>query len=209
MCQLMMAQNAASGIRIQSRFPRIHESGRLAHLTTSVMGHITQNTFYQVLRETLPSRSEVDIVLVNEYTRILANVTEMSSEPFGFHLDMKSGVPVYRQIIDQVLGALASGRVSGGTQLPTVRQVAVDLSINPNTVVRAYRELELRGIVRTQQGIGTFIQPNRVEPDEAERQRLLSELVGEFMARAGAMGFSADEVIARAHEFVGEQRRSS
>jgi GntR family transcriptional regulator len=133
----------------------------------------------------------------------------MPSEPFGFHLDTKSSVPVYRQIIDQVLGALASGRVSGGKQLPTVRQVAVDLSINPNTVIRAYRELEIRGIVSTQQGIGTFITPNRVEPDEAERQRLLSELVGEFMARAGATGFSADEVIARTHEFVREQRRSS
>jgi GntR family transcriptional regulator len=131
------------------------------------------------------------------------------SEPFGFHLDAKSGVPVYRQIIDQILGALASGRVSGGTQLPTVRQVAVDLSINPNTVVRAYRELEIRGIVSTQQGIGTFITPNRIEPDEAERQRLLSEFVGECMARAGAMGFRAGEVIARIHEFVGEQRRSS
>jgi GntR family transcriptional regulator len=132
----------------------------------------------------------------------------MPSEPFAFHLDLKSGVPVYRQIIDQVLGALASGRVSGGTQLPTVRQVAVDLSINPNTVVRAYRELEIRGIVSTQQGIGTFITPNRIEPDEAERQRLLSGLVGEFMARAGAVGFSADDVLGRIREFLAEQRRS-
>jgi GntR family transcriptional regulator len=133
----------------------------------------------------------------------------MPSEPFGFRLDTKSGVPVYRQIIDQVLGALASGRVSGGTRLPTVRQVAVDLSINPNTVVRAYRELEIRGIVSTQQGIGTFITPNRIQPDGAERQRLLSELVGECIARAGAVGFTTDDVLGRIRDVVVEQRRSS
>ena len=76
---------------------------------------------------------------------------------FRFQLDMRSGVPVYRQIIDQVLVAVASGACKGGDQLPTVRQVAVDLAINPNTVVRAYRELEIRGILTSQQGTGTFI----------------------------------------------------
>jgi GntR family transcriptional regulator len=133
----------------------------------------------------------------------------MSSFTFTFQLDLKSGVPVYRQLIDQVLGAIASGRVSGGDQLPTVRQVAVDLSINPNTVVRAYRELEIRGIVSTQQGIGTFITPQQIKPDEADRQRQLSSLIGEFMARAGAVGFTAEDVLGRIHEFVSEQRRSS
>ncbi len=133
----------------------------------------------------------------------------MASTGFAFHLDQKSGVPVYRQLIDQVFGAIATGGVCGGDQLPTVRQVAVELSINPNTVVRAYRELEIRGIVTTQQGIGTFITPQRVGPDEAERQRQLSRLVGEFMARAGAEGFSAEDVLDRIREFLSEQRRPS
>jgi DNA-binding transcriptional regulator YhcF (GntR family) len=133
----------------------------------------------------------------------------MPPTTFLFHLDLRSGVPVYRQIIDQVLGAIASGALGGGDQLPTVRQLAVDLSINPNTVVRAYRELELRGIVSTQQGIGTFITPQQVKPDEADRQRQLSRLVGEFMARAGAEGFTADDVVGRIQEFMSEQRRSS
>ncbi len=128
---------------------------------------------------------------------------------FNFRLDQKSGVPVYRQIIDQVLGSIATGGLNGGDQLPTVRQVAVELSINPNTVVRAYRELEIRGIVTTQQGIGTFITPQQIEPDEAERQRQLSRLVGDFMARAGGEGFSAEDVLGRIHEFLSEQRRSS
>ncbi|MBP1607546.1 MAG: transcriptional regulator, GntR family, partial [Acidobacteria bacterium] len=63
--------------------------------------------------------------------------------PFTPMLDLATGVPAYRQIIDQVLGAIAAGTLQGGDQLPTVRQLAVDLSINPNTVVRAYRELEI------------------------------------------------------------------
>ena len=126
-----------------------------------------------------------------------------------FSLDLRSGVPVYRQIIDQILGAIASSKLGGGDQLPTVRQLAVDLSINPNTVVRAYRELEIRGVLSTQQGIGTFVTPQQVRPDEAERQRQLSQLVGEFMARVGAAGFTAEDVLGRIGEFVSDQRRSS
>ena len=132
-----------------------------------------------------------------------------SSTGFQFRLDLKSGVPVYRQVIDQILAGIASGALSVGDQLPTVRQLAVDLSINPNTVVRAYRELEIRGVLATQQGIGTFITQQRVEADEAERQRQLTQLVGEFMARAGAAGFTAEDVLGRIQEFLGEQRRAS
>jgi GntR family transcriptional regulator len=62
---------------------------------------------------------------------------------FRFGLDLHSGVPVYRQLIDQVRAGMASGTLVAGDQLPTVRQLAVDLAINPNTVMRAYRELEL------------------------------------------------------------------
>src|SRR5260370_22636867 len=75
---------------------------------------------------------------------------------FTFRLDQHSGVPVYRQLIDQVQAAIATGAVSVGDQLPTVRRVAVDLAINPNTVVRAYREMEDRGILDTQPGTVTF-----------------------------------------------------
>ena len=104
--------------------------------------------------------------------------------PFAPQLDLASGVPAYRQIIDQVLGAIASGTLRGGDQLPTVRQLAVDLSINPNTVVRAYRELEIRGILTTQQGIGTFVTTQPVPVDEAVRQRQLDQLIGEYLAQS-------------------------
>jgi DNA-binding transcriptional regulator YhcF (GntR family) len=74
-----------------------------------------------------------------------------------FKLDLKSGVPFYRQIIDQVKSAIVTGAITPGDRLPTVRQLAVDLSINPNTVSRAYMELELTGLVDTQMGSGTSI----------------------------------------------------
>ncbi len=85
--------------------------------------------------------------------------------PFAFRLDMHSGVPLYRQLIDQVQAAIAAGLIVPGDQLPTVRQVAVDLEINPNTVMRAYREMEIRGILDTQQGTGTFVAQQTIDRD--------------------------------------------
>src|SRR6478672_2666123 len=119
---------------------------------------------------------------------------------FAFRLDLRSGVPVYRQIIDQVLGGVAAKTLVPGDQLPTVRQVAVDLSINPNTVVRAYRELEIRGVLETQQGTGTFISQQKVKHDEVERQRQLAQLVSEFVSRAGAAGFTIEELQEQLHD---------
>lgn len=123
---------------------------------------------------------------------------------FKFRLDDHSGVPVYRQIIDQVLFATASGSLRTGDQLPTVRQLAVDLSINPNTVVRAYRELEIRGVLETQQGTGTFISGKKVRQDEAQRQRRLTQLVSEFVANASAQGFTVEEIQERLAELAPE-----
>jgi GntR family transcriptional regulator len=127
---------------------------------------------------------------------------------FEFRLDLRSGVPVYRQIIDQVTGGMAAGTLAGGDQLPTVRQVAVDLSINPNTVMRAYRELEIRGVLETQQGTGTFIGHQKVKRDEVERQRQLSQLVGEFVARAGSSGFAVTDLLERLRDVQSEADRN-
>ena len=123
------------------------------------------------------------------------STTRNGKRAFAFELDSHSGVPVYRQLIDQVLGAIAAGSLVGGDQLPTVRQVAVDLAINPNTVVRAYRELEIRGTLDTQQGMGTFVSHQKVKRDEVERRRQLAQLVSDFVARAGAAGFSIDDLL--------------
>src|SRR5215831_1832540 len=114
--------------------------------------------------------------------------------PFRFRLDLHSGVPVYRQVIDQVRGGMASGALAAGDQLPTVRQLAVDLAINPNTVVRAYRELELGGLLETHQGTGTFISAQKMRGGNEERARQLARIAEDTVARAGAAGFSVEEL---------------
>lgn len=119
----------------------------------------------------------------------------IKQSPFRFRLDSASGVPVYRQLIDQVQAGIATGILSSGYQIPTVRQVAVDLAINPNTVMRAYRELEIRGVLDTQQGTGTFISAQRPLLDDDGRTRRLDQLIDEFIARAGAGGFTLAEIL--------------
>lgn len=125
-----------------------------------------------------------------------------SQSGFEFALDLHSGVPVYRQLIDQVRSRIASGTLRAGDQLPTVRQLAVDLAINPNTVMRAYRELELGGMLETHQGTGTFISDKKVEKKSAERDRQLGQMAGEFAARAGAAGFTVEELIKRLKDLL-------
>jgi len=119
-----------------------------------------------------------------------------------FALDSRSGVPAYRQIIDQVLGGIAAGTLRTGDQLPTVRQLAVDLAINPNTVIRAYRELEIREVLATQQGTGTFITDKKLPVDGMERQRRIARLCGEFLAKVGAERIELSEII----EYLNELR---
>jgi len=126
---------------------------------------------------------------------------------FRFRLDLHSGVPAYRQIVDQVRGAIASGSLTVGDQLPTVRQMAVDLSINPNTVVRAYRELELGGLLETHQGTGTFISTQEISDGEEQRSRQLSQIVADCIARAGAAGFTVEELIEQLRGLVRETAR--
>ncbi|MBI2685065.1 MAG: GntR family transcriptional regulator [Acidobacteria bacterium] len=122
------------------------------------------------------------------------------SIPFAFRLDLASGVPVYRQLIEQVRNGIALGSLRSGDQLPTVRQTAVDLAINPNTVVRAYRELEILGTIETHQGTGTFVSSQKVDRDDVERQRQLNQIVSDFVARAAAAGFGVEDILARLNE---------
>ncbi|HSM77352.1 MAG TPA: GntR family transcriptional regulator [Bryobacteraceae bacterium] len=130
------------------------------------------------------------------------------SQPFQFRLDALSGVPVYRQIIDQVMAGIAAGRLAPGNQLPTVRQLAVDLAINPNTVTRAYREMEIRGVLETQQGSGTFISQREIQRDDVERQRRLDQITGEFVARAGSEGFEVQDLLDRLNALQKESAKS-
>ena len=137
----------------------------------------------------------------------MKRATEIESDLFAFRLDAHSGVPVYRQLIDQVQAAVASGVLGAGDQLPTVRQVAVDLAINPNTVLRSYREMEIRGLLDTQQGTGTFVADRKVEYSRDERDRQLGQLVGEFVSRAGAAGFTLKQLMKALRDLQPEDER--
>ena len=112
-----------------------------------------------------------------------------------FKLDPKSGVPFYRQIIDQIRYGVASGDLKVGEQLPTVRALAVQLKVNLNTVGKAYRELEIQSILETQQGTGTFIGSTNIQIPKSERQNKLNSICSEYLSIASSYGFSAEEMI--------------
>jgi GntR family transcriptional regulator len=114
---------------------------------------------------------------------------------FRIRLDHRSGIPIYRQIISQILYAIARGDLAPGTQLPTVRQLAAQLSVNPNTVIKAYKELEIRGNLETRQGTGTFVSETEVAISPGEKKRLLTALCKEVVGRAGAYGIEVAEII--------------
>jgi GntR family transcriptional regulator len=127
--------------------------------------------------------------------------------PFSFRLDAHSGVPVYRQLIDQVQAAVATGALRAGDQLPTIRLVAVELAINPNTVTRAYREMEIRGLLDSQQGTGTFIADRQVASSKKEQNRQLLQLTAEFVSRAGAAGFTVNDLIEALHQISADSQQ--
>jgi len=112
-----------------------------------------------------------------------------------FKLDLKSGVPFHRQIVDQIRYGIASDRLMPGEQLPTVRELAVHLQVNPNTVRKAYSELEILGILDTQQGTGTFVSHRQVEIGQAEKKRMLRQICDELVARGNQYGFTVREIV--------------
>jgi len=110
-------------------------------------------------------------------------------------IDFRSGIPIYIQIMDQIRQMVATGILKPGDQLPTVRQLAIDLQVNWNTVARAYRLLDEAGLISTQQGRGTFIW--EVPSEEATRllhQQTLEGLTRRYLAEAARLGVSTEEI---------------
>lgn len=122
-------------------------------------------------------------------------------------LDSHNGAPFYRQIIDQILLGIANGDFKPGDRLPTVRRLAIDLEINPNTVSKAYHELELQGVLRSQRGTGTFIaaEPG-VALDESQNRRFLDKICDEFIAEAAKFGFTLEALVAALNERLKDRR---
>ena len=117
-------------------------------------------------------------------------------------VDPRDSTPIYAQLERGVRAAIATGRLTAGDQLPTVRQLAVELRVNANTVARVYAELERSGVIETKRGVGSFISasPSRAHPPR-DHERRVRAFVTRVLADAAAHGLSVDDVVAglRAH----------
>ena len=126
-----------------------------------------------------------------------------------FQCDPTSRVPIYRQLIEQIRQAIARGRLRAGSRLPSVRVMSRELVVNPNTVARAYTELERDGVLNTRQGLGVFVAEPQAELSAAARRERLSSALDRFLTEAVHLGFSADDVMSavakriRGFQFVG------
>ena len=116
-----------------------------------------------------------------------------------FTLNFSSGVPIYRQIVQLISGKILSGALAPGDRIPSIRDVTAELNVNPNTVAKAYRELELGGLIETRRGMGCFVAETAgAKPRLArtEKRRRLDELYAALVTSAGMMGISEREAVA-------------
>jgi len=119
------------------------------------------------------------------------------------HLNPRSPIPLYEQIANRVRLAVATGELRPATALPSVRQLATELRVNPATVVQAYRDLESEGFVEMRQGAGTFVREVAPQTRARERTRQAAALVREMLAQAGRLGVSRQELQAALAEEIG------
>lgn len=112
-----------------------------------------------------------------------------------FQVDLSSAKPVYQQLVDQVKFAIASGRLQSGDRLPPVRDVAVQVRVNRNTVARVYSELEREGILYTRSGQGTFVSDRGSQLNRTVQRRQVQSAVDEILAQAKLFGLSREQVL--------------
>jgi GntR family transcriptional regulator len=118
-----------------------------------------------------------------------------------FNVDPHSPTPIYAQLDRSIRAAIATGTLAPGSQLPTVRQLAVDLAVNANTVARVYAQLERDGILETQRGVGTFVLASpSPQAARAHRERELRALIQRFVGDAALLGFTLPELISQLRE---------
>jgi GntR family transcriptional regulator len=111
------------------------------------------------------------------------------------HIQAQGGVPIYLQVMQQIKYLVASGRLQPGDELPSIRTLAEQLIVNPNTIARAYRELETAGVVEKRRTAGTFVAEAGSPLARKERLRLLRQRVDQLLVEAFQMGFALDEVL--------------
>jgi len=114
-----------------------------------------------------------------------------------WQIEYNSGIPVYRQIINQARAAVAAGAMKPGSQLPTIRALSGRLNVNPNTVAKAYRELELKGVIVSERGSGSFVQaqPPAPAPGVNEKKARLKNLYHRLLAEAAGSGLTESELL--------------
>ena len=113
----------------------------------------------------------------------------------SFTLDPDNGAPIYRQIIQQIEYAILSGRLRPGDRLPTIRSLAVELKTNPNTIAKAYGELEIRGILATQVGSGTYISDKKPVVEDDSLSRKIQEVLARFLQEMRNLGVEKRELV--------------
>lgn len=123
------------------------------------------------------------------------------------HIDPSSGAPIYRQIVDQVRQAVASGVLRAGDRLPSVRDMAVELAVNPNTIAKAYQELERDGVIVTPRGKGSFVADREHGLDEAERLRQFGESLDRMVVEAYRLQIGADQAVRLLKQKLDEAER--
>jgi len=130
-----------------------------------------------------------------------------SQEAVNFTLDTVNGAPIYRQIIQQIEYAILSGRMQPGDRLPTIRSLAVELKTNPNTIAKAYNELEIRGILATQVGSGTYISDKKPVIEEDSLKRKIREVAGKFMQEMRDLGVEKKELPGLIESLIKEEKK--
>jgi GntR family transcriptional regulator len=115
--------------------------------------------------------------------------------PVNFSLNPASGAPIYRQIIQQIEYAILSERLRPGDRLPTIRSLAVELKTNPNTIAKAYGELEIRGILLTQVGSGTYVSGKKPAPEDDGLNRKIHEVAGRFIQDMRDLGMEDEDIV--------------
>ena len=110
-------------------------------------------------------------------------------------INLADGVPIYRQIVNQIKYLVASGLLQPGEELPPIRTLALQLKVTPNTIVKAYDELESSGVIHRRRGAGTFVSEGRPQLARRERQRIIEQRIDALLAEAHQLNFTADDIL--------------
>lgn len=126
-------------------------------------------------------------------------------------INLSDGLPIYRQIANQIRYLVASGLLEPGEEIPSIRSLALQLKVTPNTVVKAYRELEWTGVLEKRAGAGTYVKADPTPLAKRERDRIIEQRIDALLAEAHQLGFSADEllgVLVRRQEAMARESRT-